>query len=407
PSQGCNVGGLETFAWRLAQGLARDSMDSVQFVVRTQRKRPVFESNSIHIYPFHEPLREIRRSVSEAMELDPESRRPRIKKWRASLGWQIPILALRKAFWPAFSEEAAIEKLITSFAPDMILTLGVNKTSATLGDIASRLSVPILLWLQSNADLEAKLLDDPSFVDRYGVQSQHAKDCWRSNRNIICQTVTQRELLTALIDRDLSGTVKPSRVTVIPNPIDTERFCASDSFFTQRNGVLWIGRSDRFHKRPLLALQIAKLCPNLPFTMILNQGDPDVLDEVLQTKGPNVTVIDYLPSSEMPRVMKASRLFLSTGAREFEGFPNVLIEASACGTPIVSLEDFDGYLSRSRAGRCAENQIEIASQLVRDLHSSENEWKTLSGNGIENVEKHHRLETVVASFRQLAISALQ
>jgi len=399
PSEGRGIGGLETFAWRLACGLSKYSADSVQFVVRSRHKRATAVSEGVRIDCIHEPLREIRQCVSQSILIDSSRRLPLLKKWRASLLWQFPLLAANKLFFPAFSEQQVLQRTIAEFAPELIVTLGVNQTSSILADLASQWTVPIVLWLQSNADLDQRLYREEGFVDRYGVQGFHAKFCLRECRNIICQTDTQMQLLQAVGADCPANDGQSGRVVVIPNPIDLPAYDADSLSWSTREGVLWVGRADRFHKRPLLAIEIAKLCPSINFKLIVNPGDVEVLQEIKRIQPSNVTVLDYVPVNEMPDVLRKSRLFLSTGSSEYEGFPNVLLESSVSGTPIVSLEDFDSYLERSRGGVCVSGNIERAAQIIHRLHGGSMEWSELSTNAVKYVAKHHSLQHVIAKFQ--------
>lgn len=397
PSAGRGIGGLETFAWRLARGMARTKSNSVQFVVRATSPRPSCVVEQVQIDSFSEPLRQLRQSVSRALEFKDGARLPRLKKWNASLVWQIPTLALNKLLRPQFSEQKAMQDAIVSFRPDLILTLGVNRTSAQLGEIAAALNIPIVVWLQSNADLDERFFSDDSFVDRYGVHSIDARNCWCRCKNVICQTQTQQERLHRL-QEDAGGTLRSLQSTVIVNPIDSIGTLDVLPKFRDRRGVLWIGRADQFHKRPRFALEIAAMCPDVPFTMIVNPGDEVIHAEIRTRAGANVALFDYLPPEQVRMQLSQAKLFLSTGSATYEGFPNVLLEACASGTPIITLEDFDGFLQRSNAGFCSLGDVRLAAEAVLRLSGDANLWDRHSMSGFEYVQSNHHIDHVVEQF---------
>lgn len=394
-----NIGGLETFAWNLAQGLAVNELDQVQFVVRSERACISRKHLGVQVDFIHEPCREIRQSVSKAIEIDSARKIPRIKAWRPGLLWKIPLLAFRKVFFPRYSEAKSIAAAVERFDPDAIVTLGVNQTSTILGELARDRNIPIALWLQSNADLDRNLYGKIGFVDRYGVRSEHAQACLRLCRNIVCQTQTQFRRLKDLESLQSNSQTQPVRAIHIANTIDTSAFPDSETSPDRRSGVLWIGRADRFHKRPHLAIEIAARCPDIPFTMILNPSEDAVIREILNAKPPNVAILDFVPASEMSNRMSNAWLFLSTGSADYEGFPNVFLESSASGTPILSLEDFDEFLSRSGGGLSGGGRVDQVVENVLRLHRSPADWMQFSRNGRAFVCEHHERNAVVQKFR--------
>jgi len=400
PGKQRNIGGLETFAWNLAQGLSHNELDQVQFLVRSERARISRVHRGVQVDFIHEPCREIRQSVSKAIDIDSVRKMPQIKVWQPGLLWKIPLLAFRKIFFPRYSEAKSIAVAVERFAPDAIVTLGVNQTSTILGEFALDRNIPIALWLQSNADLDRNLFEKVGFVDRYGVRSEHAQACIRLCRNIVCQTETQLDRLKEMESIQSDSQTQSIRSIWFPNPIDTNDFRSKEKNADHRQGVLWIGRADRFHKRPLLAIEIAARCPKIPFTLILNPSEDAVYREILDTKPANVTVVNFVPASEMPKRMSNAWLFLSTGSADYEGFPNVFLESSASGTPIVSLEDFDEFLKRSGGGISGAGRVDQVVQSIHRLHMSPSEWMRLSRNARAYVCKHHERTAIVQKFRR-------
>lgn len=391
PKAGTAIGGLETFAWLLARGLATRPGHEVQFLVRHTSKPTQDVVDQVQIVADVEPLRLWRLEVSRDLEPLPRFPWLKLKRLRPSLLWQVPVLGLTRVIRgprPALSDRLML--LLTQSRPDLVVTLGVGDSTAAAIYAADSLQIPSLLWLQSNADLDARFQEQLDYVDPYGVTSAEARASWQADR-IICQTRWQQQRVRELLNRESE---------VIPNPLDASRFPVGDPSPAGREGVLWIGRYDRHHKRPHLALEIARQCPRIPFRMVINRGDPVVEAEIRSQAPPNVQIIDYLSRDEMPAAFRRARLFLSTGSAAYEGFPNVLLEAAASGTPIVSMDDFDEFLTRSQCGVLGTN-VEVTAKAVMLLTGLETEWVNRSRRGAEYVRQHHALPTCLERFEKL------
>lgn len=381
PRAGTAIGGLETFAWLLARGLATRPGYEVQFLIRHTSQPDPAVVDQVQIVADVEPLRQWRQDVSRRLDVLPRFPWLRLKRLSPDLFWKVPVLGLvRVASGPGPSIWDRVMLLLTQARPDLVLALGVGDSSAAVVQAADTLAIPSLLWIRSNADLDRRFQEQPDYVDPYGVTSANAKGSWRADR-IICQTRWQQQRVKSLLGRDSH---------VIPNPLDATRFPVGETNPVSRKGVLWIGRFDRHHKRPHLALEIARQCPRIPFRMVINRGDPVVEAEVRAQAPPNVEILDYVSRDEMPQVFREARLFLSTSSADYEGFPNVLLEAAASGTPIVSMEDFDEFLNRSQCGILGTN-VDVTAKAVMLLYGLEAEWIKRSQRGAEYVRQHHSL----------------
>ena len=159
----------------------------------------------------------------------------------------------------------------------------------------------------------------PKWMGHYALTTA---DC------IVVQTESQREAITNHFGRPSVLIRNPVRVSVD----DPQRWLPRE----QREFVLWIGRSDTFHKHPLLFLELAKQCPDLPFLMIVNKTNAEVF-ETLQARRPsNLRIIEHVPQHEIWDYLRRARVFVNTSS--FEGFPNTFLQSAVMGVPIVSLD---------------------------------------------------------------------
>jgi glycosyltransferase involved in cell wall biosynthesis len=385
------IGGMETFAWNLGRGLAANGYET-SLVVRSFRKPGIDRVEGVRLLVDVERLRDVRRRVSEQVEFRPGFPWLTIRRWSPALAWQIPVLAVARSLGGRISLSDRFVALFEEARPDVVLALGVSGESRAAIAATHQLGGLGLLWLRSNADLDPRWYSDSGFRNSYGVTSAEARACLVESDGIVAQTGLQHDRLKELNGRD---------AVVIQNPVDLKTY--SPGRDDSRRAVLWIGRYDRFHKRPLLAIEIARQCPGVPFTLVINEGDAEVADEVRRLKPDNVTIVDSVPRPEMPDRFRNARVFLSTGSVEHEGFPNVLLEAAASGTPIVSLEDFDGYLGKSQAGIATGGDVVAAARAIKQLTVDVDQWNRFWKAGREYVERHHSMGAMLEALRPLLV----
>jgi glycosyltransferase involved in cell wall biosynthesis len=396
PESGATVGGIETGAWTVARGLASEPDFDVHFAVRhtaTIRRRTV---DGVRIEPIIERLYNVRRSVSQAVETCSGFTGIRIRRWSPALLWQIPVLALARPFHRRTPLETKLTSLLDRIDADVYMTLGNSGVSALVMQTSVQRNRQGILWFQANTDLDdavfAGELPAGRTLNEYGESPVALRTAIERASTLIAQTQWQQQQALKQTGRE---------ATILRNPIDPSKWDTGDSNDTaeQTGGVLWIGRFDRFHKRPHLCLDVARQCPEIGFTLVINRGDPDVEREIRSGVPKNVRLVDYVPRDRMPGWFRDSRLFLSTGNPDFEGFPNVLLEAAASGTPIASLEDFDGFLARSGSGESASGDVEVLSNIVRSLLSDSSKWEECSKRGQQYVRHHHSIKAVVEQLR--------
>ncbi len=316
--------------------------------------------HNVVLAPDYDPREWIRRDVSETISI---LRKKQIHGLSLNLAWQVPYLALT---WPLRRRALTADKpddRLRQLTPDFWIAFGSSFESAAVMTTAAASNSIGILMIQSNADLDQRYLTHPDDRNAYG---ETGADCVRALRNasaIICQTQSQREVLRSHFG--IKGVVLPNAIELDPW-IEAGKRAKKSPRYSEIKQVLWIGRYDRFHKRPMLCLEIARKCPTVEFKMIINRSDPSVQDEIQRNKPANVSIVDYVPFDQMAQTMSQADIFLSTGDSQFEGFPNVLLQAAATGCAIVSLEDFGGFLSKSKAGTDCCGDIHAAASTIRE-----------------------------------------
>lgn len=169
--------------------------------------------------------------------------------------------------------------------------------------------------------------------------------------------------------------------------------------FAERDvDVLWVNNLRPF-KRPELALQLARLLPELSFHMI---GGPQAGHEGLyrdiasQARAiGNLHFHGQVPYHEVNAFYERARVFVNTS--EVEGFPNSYLQAWRRGTPVVTFFDPDGVVARHGLGATVDT-LEDMARAARHLVATETDWAAASLRSQHHVADRHGDDQVLAPY---------
>ena len=231
---------------------------------------------------------------------------------------------------------------------------------------------------------------DPEHLERAGVLRHPYLWAMRRADRVVAQTAHQQDLL-----RDEHG-IEAVR---IPNgcelPPDSE-IVPHD----EREYVLWVGSMDPDQKKPERFLELARSLPDVCFRMI---GPPDNDDpdhyETIATRAreiPNLKFLGFVEPDAIHEHFRGAIALVSTS--DYEGFPNVFLEAWRYATPVVSLyHTLDGVLEAADVGIHAGSMVRLEERLGRLV--ADVEYRARYGwNGREYTSSHYSFEMVVDRY---------
>ncbi len=192
--------------------------------------------------------------------------------------------------------------------------------------------------------LVRKLGSAPLVITNHGLRSQTAPEWFQkiytatgakftfaAADRIICYTETEKE---ELIDIG----IKPEKIIVIHNGIDTTLFVPSDRSYLEKKHLLWIGRYAKGKGVEYLieALNILKQKhPEITLTLVGKGPDKDKIIKQIHNFDltNNVVLKDFIPNSEIVQLYQQSSIFVLPSLEE--GVPRTILEAMSCGIPVV------------------------------------------------------------------------
>ena len=164
-------------------------------------------------------------------------------------------------------------------------------------------------------------------------------------------------------------------------------YCATD-----RSLFLWIGRTHP-SKRPLDFVAFASALPSASFRMILLRTGPWA-NEVATSVGAaaaavdNLTVSDGLPRAEVGRLIDHAVAVVSTS--DYEGMPNVFLEAWTRGVPVLSLNcDPDRVIQREGLGWFAHGSLDTLIDQGHSIWANRAEFASLAERCRSYIEHYH------------------
>ncbi len=381
------IGGMETRAALFARGLAGSGRWQVQFVVNDYGQPDTVRHEGIDFH-LYQPLH---RRASENVN-------PRFagRKWLPILNldrrdlallWQMPLLALFR-FLPAWFYPLFWRRLRSR----AVCCFGNNAVSAQVIADCARLRIPTVLCLAADSDLAPEYRPDDRGVNDYNTPHWMAHYALENADHVFVQTESQLRALESRFGR--CGELIRNPVQIAAD--DPSRWPARGT----RDTVLWIGRSDTFHKQPLLFLNLAKRCPDLSFLMILNKTHADVFDKVQAERPANLAIVERVPHREIWDYYRRARVFVSTSA--YEGFPNTFLQCAVAGVPVASLAvDPEEILSRHGCGLLADGSLDKLERDVRALWSDAALAERQALTFHRYTLAHHGLDSQVERFEAL------
>jgi glycosyltransferase involved in cell wall biosynthesis len=274
------------------------------------------------------------------------------------------------------------DRLLAGIRADVYACFGVHQHAASVIHTASKLYRPSLLLLASDTDLSDQYRPVCRGRNAYRQRADVCYFALRQATVVVAQTTAQQRLLWQRFGR---------RAVLIRNPlppVDPQSPAPADARWTD---VLWIGRADDFSKRADLAIELARRCRQLSFTLIMNPRDRPAYQQLLERVPENARVIPHVPWRDVPAYFRSAGILLNTS--DAEGFPNSFLQAAQFGVPIVSRRvDPDGMLTDHGCGLVAGDNIDQLASRLQQMSCRAGQRARFGAAGQQYVPEYHDAE---------------
>lgn len=196
--------------------------------------------------------------------------------------------------------------------------------------------------------------------------------------------------------------VNPARAYVCPNWIDTEQFRPDATMSKHPRRVCFVGR---FHpqKQPLLLLEALRGLKDIELLMIGGGCLRSQIEAKIQEYGLNATVLDRVPNETLATYLNSSAVYVLPTLYE-GGSPKTLLEAMACGLPVVSTNAFgvnEVFQHNVHGFKYAPNDVQAFREAILALLADPIRSQTLGQQGRQHVVANYSIERAVE--RELSI----
>lgn len=128
--------------------------------------------------------------------------------------------------------------------------------------------------------------------------------------------------------------VSRSRIAVVPNYVETDRLRPSYQFGNRHDRICFIGRLD--DQKNVFALVEAMSAVPAELIMIGDGRHANAVKQLVDRNGARVSFLGRLDHCEIPAVLNSCAVFVLPSL--YEGHPKALLEAMACGLPVVATD---------------------------------------------------------------------
>lgn len=213
-----------------------------------------------------------------------------------------------------------------------------------------------------------------------------------------------------MLDRFFKSNWLKNKVTLIPHGVDTTIFKPSNEKQKSKNFVLGcIGVIGDNKNQQFILNAIVKLPEN---TVVEFYGKADK-DYLFKLKGfieknslqNRVSFKGFIENNGIPTIMQRFNVLVLPSKNE--GLPLCLIEAMACGIPVLSSDSGGGasfIVGNNEGGFIYKNEEDFRSKILQ-LQEDFNLVKSLSGKGVKRVDTNFNLNDEVKAYQELYLKS--
>ena len=213
-----------------------------------------------------------------------------------------------------------------------------------------------------------------------------------------------------MVNRFFKAFYLKSKISFIPHGVDLNSFKPQNSDTSEVFNLCCIGNIVANKNQS----QIIEALSDLPSEIQLHlygredSGYRKVLNEVIIKRKleDRVHFYGFVKNTKIPEILSSQNLFIL--ASQQEGLPVSILEAMACGVPVLSSDSGGGarYILENDNGGYIFNSTEDLTQKIKTLYSDANKYNELKKKAVENVSKRLSLEREINAYKKLYLKLI-
>jgi glycosyltransferase involved in cell wall biosynthesis len=202
--------------------------------------------------------------------------------------------------------------------------------------------------------------------------------------------------------------VSPEKIKVVPNYVDTDRFHPMPAVETIRGRVCFVGRLHPVKNLDMLIEAVSQI-PEASLVLIGQGAQRQKLEKLTRDRKANVRFMGVLPQNQIPLDINRSEMFVLPSSSE--GHPKALIEAMACGLPVIGANSpgIRELIHHGKTGWLCEADSNGIRTAIQSLMASPHLRAELGRNArqfvLENFTLDRIVEVELAALKEIAGSS--
>ncbi|MBF0216425.1 MAG: glycosyltransferase [Candidatus Omnitrophica bacterium] len=312
----------------------------------------------------------------------------------------------KKNMWGFFKVILSLRSIIDSYHPEVVLSfLYYSNISVTLAQALSFNKPKLILSARNYNEVGASRF---KFLKLYLLKYAYTK---------ADMVIANAEKLNYLLREENKD--KSEKFLTIYNPIDTHEIDVKsqegvEDYVPRNNNfprIITVGRLEKQKRQDILLAAISEILHsyNIPINLLI-MGEGSLKRKlIILAKSLGIeNNVDFIGFKLNPYpLIKQSDIFVLSS--DHEGFPNVLLEAMACGTPVISTDCNSGpneIITDGQDGLLVPvgDSTTMAKKIVQ-LLSDENTRKLFAEKGLQKANKFS-VKSIIPQYEKAILNVI-